>query len=255
MKYFLITVFLLPAFCFLNAQQGTGKVIYRMILNLKVADDKPDSTGTSAFLFFKQGQSVFIYNSSDTKKNDSMLVSADALHTYDLNTSDQLGEIFFSDYGLGKLTMREFVWKKPYISSESIPVINWSITKDTKNIGKMTCHKAVTTFRGRKYIAWFTYDIPLHMGPWKLNGLPGLILEAGDDANEVQFKFESLEIPWTEHISFIAPTQGDLVPISRFRDLWKTETEKLQKFFQSTAEKGTIIDMSLNHYPIEKTYE
>lgn len=37
---------------------------------------------------------------------------------------------------------------------------------------------ATTIFRGRKWTVYFTEDIPLPLGPWKLGALPGLILSA-----------------------------------------------------------------------------
>ncbi len=52
------------------------------------------------------------------------------------------------------------------------------------------CHKAETTFRGRSYTAWFTIDIPINEGPWKLYGLPGLILKLED--NDLLFSYEAV---------------------------------------------------------------
>lgn len=79
-----------------------------------------------------------------------------------------------------------------YKITESIEPIKWQIEKDVKKIAGYTCQKATCNFRGRKYMAWFTTDIPLSFGPWKLHGLPGLILEASDEKNQVNFKCESV---------------------------------------------------------------
>ncbi len=80
-----------------------------------------------------------------------------------------------------------------YLTEEALPKINWNITKDTMNINEYNCQKATAHFKGRDYIAWFCSDLPIHTGPWKLNGLPGLILQACDLKNEVVFKFAGFE--------------------------------------------------------------
>lgn len=74
-----------------------------------------------------------------------------------------------------------------YLIKEKVPALSWEIGKETKKINNYLCQSATIRYGGRKYVAWFTTDIPLGFGPWKLQGLPGLILEAADDKNEVQF--------------------------------------------------------------------
>ncbi len=70
---------------------------------------------------------------------------------------------------------------KRFILVEKRPSINWKITKESQKILGYTCYKATTKFRGRDYIAWFSPDIPYNLGPWKLGGLPGLILKVEND--------------------------------------------------------------------------
>jgi len=92
----------------------------------------------------------------------------------------------------GKLVRRERLINS-YLIEESMPAINWKIENDTASFGGLHCQKATTHFKGRDYIAWFCPDLPFHSGPWKLNGLPGVIVDAHDTKNEVVFKFDGVE--------------------------------------------------------------
>lgn len=80
-----------------------------------------------------------------------------------------------------------------YLVDGPMPTISWQISSDTASFGGLHCQKATGHFKGRDYIVWFCPDLPLPVGPWKLNGLPGVIVDAHDTKNEVIFQFEGLE--------------------------------------------------------------
>jgi GLPGLI family protein len=80
-----------------------------------------------------------------------------------------------------------------YLVEDSIPKIKWEIKKDTANFSGIRCQKSMAWFGGRNWIAWFASAIPFQAGPWKLNGLPGLIIEAYDDKKDIQFLFMGFE--------------------------------------------------------------
>ncbi|MCX6207207.1 MAG: GLPGLI family protein [Bacteroidetes bacterium] len=81
---------------------------------------------------------------------------------------------------------------KEYLMEDTIK-IKWAIIDSLKIIEGMECQKAFCQFRGREYDVWFTSSIPLSYGPWKLGGLPGLIIEAHDSKNQVNINFTGLE--------------------------------------------------------------
>ena len=85
-----------------------------------------------------------------------------------------------------------------YVSS--IPIFNWKIRTEQKQILGYTCQKATLNYKGRKYIAWFSAEIPIQNGPWTFSGLPGLIFEIADTQNHytfdlVGFKKETKSFP------------------------------------------------------------
>lgn len=80
-----------------------------------------------------------------------------------------------------------------YRLDDTFPQLEWKLMAQTKTIGGYTCQRAETYFKGRDYSVWFSPDLPFPYGPWKLQGLPGLILEAKDSKDEVVFLFEGFD--------------------------------------------------------------
>lgn len=74
-----------------------------------------------------------------------------------------------------------------YAIVSQLPDFQWNIEKQTKSIKGYNCQLATGNWKGRTYHAWFTTDLPYSFGPWKLNGLPGIILEAADATNTIRF--------------------------------------------------------------------
>ena len=71
----------------------------------------------------------------------------------------------------------------PYRFESHEPLVgaNWKLTDDTLTICGLPCHRATGELYGKKWTVWYTEDIPSSAGPWKLRGLPGLIVKAEDD--------------------------------------------------------------------------
>lgn len=79
------------------------------------------------------------------------------------------------------------------VYKESVEPVSWDISAEEKEIEGMKVYKATTHYKGRDWEVWFTPEIPIPAGPWLLNGLPGLILEAQDKEKQVSYLFTYLE--------------------------------------------------------------
>lgn len=76
---------------------------------------------------------------------------------------------------------------------EPLDEIAWTVADSTKQILGYECIKATADYHGRKWTAWFAPEIPVQDGPWKLHGLPGMILEAAEADGQHQFIANGLQ--------------------------------------------------------------
>ncbi len=121
---------------------------------------------------------------------------------------------------------------------EPTPSVAWKITGNTKRVAEYLCYEALGEFRGRKYSAWFTPDIPISAGPFKFSGLPGLILEVNEQGGGFNWFCKSIR-PMLEEEAMIVqqPTVGKTVSFPEFYDLIVTT---LQRQFARMGADGTL---------------
>lgn len=100
--------------------------------------------------------------------------------------------IFFDSYYLnypeGELTFTGRLAVENFKYSEKMPKIEWQICDSISTISGYNAQMATCHFRGRNYVAWFTTEIPVPLGPWKFSGLPGLIISVYDTKERYSFK-------------------------------------------------------------------
>lgn len=88
----------------------------------------------------------------------------------------------------GKIALLERFGMDRFVCTEDYAAPLWQPVADSSAvIIGYPCSLAVTTYKGRTWYAWYAEDIPLDAGPWKLGGLPGLILRAYDSQRHYVF--------------------------------------------------------------------
>ena len=176
------------------AKLGTKKIvdstIIECIYNYRVIDHSlGDMREYHAIL--ELGDSIFKYESYGSYRLDSALVGKQQMtlgEFFDFYNkySPDFKEFLLENVNANKLSYYGKVSIDKFMYHEEVPHIDWALSDSTKEICGYLCHQATATFRGRNWIAWYC-DIPKSAGPWKLNGLPGLILAAETEDKEHTF--------------------------------------------------------------------
>lgn len=131
----------------------------------------------------------------------------------------------YKNYPKGQLTLLDRIAMDNFVVEEPLPKTEWTIHTDTATVCGYSCQKATTRLYGREYEAWFTSEIPRSDGPWKLHGLPGLILKAED--TQKHYRFIATGIEQSRSASLIE------IPETSRRKVSRKELNKLHERFNA----------------------
>ncbi|HKL34884.1 MAG TPA: GLPGLI family protein [Salegentibacter sp.] len=207
MKHFYISCIFLFLSSLVQAQELTEKFKYKAIYELTWQIDSTDAESEQnerMVLFTGDGNSRF---SSEGKHiGDSIKQLYKERDRTPQNFSEMRSKIpetkfkYYIDKILAarEINFKEEIVKDYYRYTEDLSDVTWEILPETKEISGFKVQKAKTNFAGRNYIAWFTSEIPISDGPYKFNGLPGLIVKIADENEYYVFEligFKSLKDP------------------------------------------------------------
>lgn len=110
----------------------------------------------------------------------------------------------WQNYPQGKVTSLETIPPYRYLTTEKKTETQWTLLSERDTICGYPCQKATGQYGGRAWTAWFAETLPTRFGPWRLNGLPGLILRAVSDDGIHSFECNKVEAV-KEPISYSIP--------------------------------------------------
>lgn len=88
-----------------------------------------------------------------------------------------------------KIVHSDLLEKTLFSYQEKNKDFNWKITDTIKEISGVQCKIATLEKYGRTWTACYSDEYAFPFGPYKFNGLPGLILEVFDKEKEYHFRF------------------------------------------------------------------
>jgi len=230
--------------------QSTGKIVYEAVLEAEGYNKLKAVLlfqNESSFFFI---ENVFVYESENLKNEENLVLSEtnelnikikppenSIIHAVNINRERNLIRSKKTIYKSGQYV--------PCIVIEPTGTIKWELINESKKIGSYRAFKAKSTFRGRKYVAWYTPEIEVNAGPWKFQGLPGLILEIMDEDQGVQFKLSSVTIPYDFSRDSLIFEEELVLDIEKYASLNdpKIIIEEFVEWLESSIpQSGTVIN-------------
>ena len=256
----LITSILLWIYFLANAQNKSGLIIY----DIKYPNENLKAKTVETRLFFNDSLSIEVAYSTKFFKQKNVGINQDngglgVAFKY----GDEKGEVIYRNFNTEKITLRfpKSAALDEYTVEDTWLKISWEIKEQVITIGKFKCKKAIGDFRGRTYIVWFTEEIPLPFGPFKLHGLPGLIIQAEDTEKMFSVQMKSIEYPTKLEFEINEPIEKEkkslrehVYSLDHIEDLLLEKlNSKVLKGLRFTKDPNKID--SKRAYKAEKVYE
>lgn len=122
------------------------------------------------------------------------------------------------------------------IHIDPFPQIDWALKDETKTLKGFECRKAETTFGGQHWTVWYTEEYPVAYGPWKLHGLPGLVVDAATDEDVHVFELQLIGKPGNPILKSGEERDAKFLradELRKFKDLYKKNMKSAAIFLGS----------------------
>ena len=267
--------FLILASFLIIASAATGKRKTLRIMQNSVPETETVANGNLEFLYAYSYCLDTLERASDYRESDNMLlqISPSGISKFSSlknltvdsvvakSTQDQLvalsvsnpdmiwnGEFLtiFKNYPDGKLTHTEKICYDWFRYDEDMPAPTWELTDSTANVLGYECKSARCKFRGREWTAFYTEEIPIAEGPWKLHGLPGLIMKASDKNGDYTFECVGINSKATRPITIYKVPFNDVKRIEYYDTKHRYEINPYAYFEATTGGHITVTDQAGN---------
>ncbi|NCT08481.1 MAG: GLPGLI family protein [Flavobacteriia bacterium] len=229
MKY--IFFFLFPFITF--SQEKVILISYKAVYNTELPTTK------NGFLYVSNNQKKTIYFTEKISKNkDDEDQEVDV--TVRLNSGENQYNYF--DYEKDTLFTKDDIFRESKIIKEKIPRLKWTLLEESKTIEDVTLNKATCYFRGRNYIAWYSTSTAIKSGPWKFQGLPGLIYQIYDETKRYNWFLQYVKVANydfnSENLNF---KNKETISIKEYANLKFNNNDELDSKILTKLPRGATI--------------
>jgi len=166
------------------------------------------------------------------------------------------GDVLYKNLTENRFAKQSDLLGKIFLINDALEQPEWTLEKETKNIGEYTCFKA--TFKRKVTMsssmtmsvnseeetkepklkeieqtvtAWYTLQIPIKHGPGNYSGLPGLILEVSDGSETILCS--RIIINPKNGISIEEPKKGKKVNQEEYEAIIEKKMKEMEDQFNS----------------------
>lgn len=241
--YFLLVLILLSSAC--CWAQSSGRITYRVFsLNLK-----PDHS-YEAVLDSDAKHSIFAgapyTGEPKTDALEQKVEGSSERSAIKRRFTRRYGEAYVVTEAEGAVVSYEVLLRRDglheYITTEPVREIEWELVDSTRKFANLEAKGAKCSFRGRNYFAWYVPKIAVGFGPWKFNGLPGLIVWVEEIGGVYAFLAEKIEVSTLHRMPKVQFTlTSSKISIEQYafyRDHWKEDALSIAK---ARAKRGHMV--------------
>lgn len=205
--------------------------------HFQYAFDLTKETKPSSIDFFKASNENTADYKLVTSKTEATFMPIEKLNNQQDNLKGKVyilppKDVYYINYTHHELVEQKNMGFKNFIVTDSLPNYNWVMQKDkSKMLGYNV--KFATTKQGNTTIeAWFAPSLNFKSGPFKFNGLPGLILQLTEiDAQGHKKITTATEVKINDNAKIVKPTKGEMISKEGFNnfmeDMMKKQQERL----------------------------
>lgn len=193
------------------------------------------------------------------RKNQAMMFIEYSRKTGGKSIRGVFSEYVYKNFPENKVTVFDHFALMHWTYEEDWVKPQWELKDSTKVILDYTCQMAISSYRGRIWYAWFTFDIPISEGPWKLCGLPGLILEAYDKEKDYSFTATGLTSKGVQPVGIYdfrgydwAKTTRKKYLETRHKELHTDPTQRMSTLY-GLKRSGENKELKHRNYDFEET--